>query len=154
MPSAEALYAPGFDYARWFPAIMKAVVMDLATHTNLPEWYASFLVSNKITDKDVARALVLLCEALTEIHIHPTRRHLGEVMERVGYNRVPVPVRMVIEQLIGMRAIGAWFTVQKSLRDRGATDPTTAGGRGRFSVEEATRAAAMYARKAGLTAQS
>lgn len=116
------MYHPERDFAYITPTLMRQAIDNMSAPPNpeIEEWKKQ----NNITEADIIAAAEALADAQRDFvsNADPVNS-LYQALHRRDYFALPVPVRLLLQGMIGEVMIGAWFKAVREVSLKGEESP-------------------------------
>lgn len=116
------LYHPERDFAYITPTFMKQAIENMSTPPD-PD-VAAWTEENKITDAEIVASAEALADAQRDfVNAADPVKSLQQALHRRDYFSLRLPVRLLLEAMVGQVMIGAWFKAVREITAVGDESP-------------------------------
>lgn len=116
------MYHPERDFAYITPTLMRQAIDNMSAPPNpeIEEWKKQ----NNITEADIITAAEALADAQRDfVSTADPVTSLHQALHRRDYFALPVPVRLLLQAMIGEVMTGAWFKAVREVSIKGEESP-------------------------------
>jgi hypothetical protein len=143
-PAGQPKYHPERDYAYITGSLLKAAIENLHADAQVPSEIADWCRDNNVTDEELTLAVAGLADAQFEfVKAYDPVKTLDEALARYGFEKLRLPVRMLLFSEIGRVMVAAWFHAVREVSNVGMESPAQ-GDMARFAT-----AARLFCQKHG-----
>ena len=116
------LYHPERDFAYITPTFMRQAIENMSSPPDLD--VEAWLHENNITDAEIVSAAEALADAQRDfVNSADPVKSLQQALHRRDYFSLRLPVRLLLEAMVGQVMLGAWFKAVREVTAVGAESP-------------------------------
>lgn len=143
-PAGQPKYHPERDFAYITGSLLKTAIENLDADAQVPTEIADWCRDNKVTDEELVKAVEALADSQFEfVKAYDPVKTLDEALARHGFDKLRLPVRMLLFSEIGRVMVAAWFNAVREVSNVGMESPAQ-GDMSRFAA-----AARLFCQKHG-----